>query len=167
MSENDDEVTVDEETIEAGDDLPEPDSEDQSAPPAAPAPMVDTNPLTGDPYEFEQCTISVQIILLPDDGDPRGREVVIGVRNHQDAPIIRAFRFSDVPLASPVTDLLEELRAELATRELAKQKRDAEAAAKPSPKPAPVKAETKPKPEPAKPVKVGNQPSTAQMSLFS
>ena len=31
-------------------------------------------------------------MLLPHDGDTHGREVMVGVRNHQDIPIIRIFR---------------------------------------------------------------------------
>jgi hypothetical protein len=180
MTEDDEDETT---TVEEQQITAEPETVDnlteQPAPAAAPAPItpVDTNPLTSDPYDFEACTIAIQVMLLPSDGHQQGREVVIAVRNHQDMPIIRAFRLADVSLASPITDLLEELRADLATRAAAKQQREAEAAAvkqkqaeesaarsakaKQTQKPAPAKPE--PKPEPAK---VGKEPSKAQLSLF-
>ena len=41
-----------------------------------------------EPYDFERCTIQIGLQLLPDDGDPAGRPVVVGVRNHADAPIV-------------------------------------------------------------------------------
>ena len=42
-----------------------------------------------EPYDFDRCTIQIGIQLLPADGNPAGRPIVVGVRNHADAPIIR------------------------------------------------------------------------------
>src|SRR3972149_1522778 len=36
-------------------------------------------PVDTQPYEFDQCTITIGIQLLPGDGDPGGRLVVLGV----------------------------------------------------------------------------------------
>ena len=41
-----------------------------------------------EPYDFDRCTIQIGLQLLPDDGDPAGRPIVVGVRNHADAPVI-------------------------------------------------------------------------------
>ena len=90
--------------------------------PAAPEKIV--NPVTTDPYEFDQCTIAVQIVLLPHDGDARGRELMVGVRNHQDTPIIRVFRMDEIQLPEAVTGLLDELRAQLPMRAMEKIQRE-------------------------------------------
>ena len=171
----DEEAVVEEESEAAG---PE-----EAAPEAAPVIAQDEpkNLLT-DPYEFDNCTISIQIVLLPADGSELGREVMIGVRNHQDPPIIRVFRESEVALASPVTDLLEELRGELDARKMANavrmadeakkkaEQKPATAKAPQAEKPAPKPVEKKPAPVVVKKVapvkKVGKEPSKEQLSLF-
>ena len=59
---------------------------------------------------------------MPDDGDPAGRPVVVGVRNHADAPIVALTRLSTLgPLPQLVTELLDRLRAELPERKIAKE----------------------------------------------
>ena len=85
------------ETTEGGSDgLNEENDADAEAPaptptaarPTAPAkPEKIVNPVLADPYEFDQCTVAIQIVLLPSDADAHGREVVIGVRTHQDTAL--------------------------------------------------------------------------------
>jgi hypothetical protein len=70
------------------------------------------------PYDFDHCTVQIAIQLLPDDGDANGRMVVVGVRSHLDAPILRLVRLNELGALPPlVTTLLDELKADLPKRE--------------------------------------------------
>ena len=75
------------------------------------------NVVEEDPYDFDKCLITVAMALLPDDGSPDGRKVMLGVRNHQDEPILATCRLSDLmPLPDPVQQLLEQLKEQLPAR---------------------------------------------------
>jgi hypothetical protein len=66
--------------------------------------------------------IKIGLQLLPDDGDPAGRAVVVGVRNHTDAPIVALTRLATLePLPQLVNELLNRLRAELPERKTARE----------------------------------------------
>ena len=72
------------------------------------------------PYDFDHCTVQIAIQHLPDDGDPNGRKVVVGVRSHLDAPILRLVRLNEIgPLPPLIATLLDALKAELPAREQA------------------------------------------------
>ena len=72
------------------------------------------------PYNFDRCTVQIAIQLLPDDGDAHGRCVILGVRSHLDAPILRCIRWNELGTLPPlVSTLLDELRSELPAREQA------------------------------------------------
>lgn len=90
------------------------------------------NVVEEDPYEFDKCLISIGIGLMPDDGHPEGRPVILGVRNHQDEPIVRMCRLSDLsPLPDPIQQLLDQLKEDMPARSekaAAKKKKAAEAA---------------------------------------
>ena len=69
------------------------------------------NVVEEDRYEFEKCLITIAMALMPDDGSPDGRMVMLGVRNHQDEPLLATCRLSDLmPLPDPVQQLLEQLK---------------------------------------------------------
>ena len=71
-------------------------------------------------YDFDHCTVQIALQLLPDDGDSNGRMVVVGVRSHLDAPILRIVRLNDMGVLPPlVNTLLDELKSELPAREQA------------------------------------------------
>src|SRR5689334_2253660 len=71
-------------------------------------------------YEFDRCTLTISLQLLPTDGDPGGRRVLVGVRNHLDQPIIKAVREAELgPLPSVIAELLEQLKADLPSRQVA------------------------------------------------
>ncbi len=71
-----------------------------------------------EPYDFDRCTIQIGLQLLPNDGDPAGRSVVVGVRNHTDAPIVALTRLATLePLPRLVLELLDRLRADLPMRQ--------------------------------------------------
>lgn len=150
------------------------------------APEKVVNPVTADPYEFDQCTIAVQIVLLPYDGNEHGREVMVGVRNHQDAPIIRVFRMDEIQLPEAVTGLLDELRSQLPMRAMEKIQRETKEKEAKKRKPATTTSSTRPltntvsSPYPtgtmssvptASPVvptaKTGKQPSPGQLDMFN
>ncbi len=141
-----------------------------------------------EPYEYDHCTILVGLQLLPDDGDLAGRSVVVGVRNHRDAPILRVVRLNDLgPLPPVIGQLLDQLRADLPARfkakeeALARQKAEEEQARikreqsrakarsqhKPKPEPAATPATQPPTPKAVKPASTPQPASQAgQMSLF-
>ena len=80
----------------------------------------DRSEIEKQPYDFEHCTVQIAIQLLPDDGDANGRMVVVGVRSHLDAPILRVTRLNELGALPPlVTVLLAELKADLPNREQA------------------------------------------------
>lgn len=62
------------------------------------------NPLLLDPYEWNQCTITVGYSLLPD------RKVSVSVHNHKDDPIIKEFPIEDVPLPTKITSVMATLQ---------------------------------------------------------
>lgn len=144
------------------------------------------NPVTADPYEFDQCTIAVQIVLLPYDGNEHGREVMVGVRNHQDAPIIRVFRMDEIQLPEAITGLLDELRSQLPMRAMEKIQRETKQKEAKKRKPAtttpPARPLTSTLPAPyptgtmsststaipvASTTKTGKQPSPGQLDMFN
>ena len=171
---NDSEGLNEENDVDAEAPAPAPDTAKRTAP-AKPEKIV--NPVLADPYEFDQCTVAIQIVLLPNDGDAHGREVVIGVRTHQDTPIIRVFRLDQVPLGAPITNLLEELRAQLPSRAMEKIERETKEAKKRKPAPAPARptanantttsSSTKTTPPLVTPKKAGKEPTEGQLSMFN
>jgi len=72
------------------------------------------------PYNFDHCTVQIAIQLLPDDGDPNGRMVVVGTRSHLDAPILRFIRLNELGALPPIVNaLLDQLKNELPARDQA------------------------------------------------
>jgi hypothetical protein len=134
-----------------------------------------------DPYEWGKCALTASIVWLPDGS------VMLGVRNHLDAPIITVLsgealtrlpgHAAELPLPTLETlaDLLAQLREDLplrarakAEREEAARKKAEEASARrqSAKKDAKVVAAQK-DPAPAKPNAVGKIPSATQASLFN
>jgi hypothetical protein len=118
------------------------------------------NVVEEDPYEFDKCLITIAMALLPNDGSPDGRSVMLGVRNHQDEPILATCRLSDLmPLPDPIQQLLEQLKADLPARseKAMERKKQAEEAKKKT-----ASSKTKP----AAKAKKAEKPKPTSMNLF-
>jgi|GEM_PF-2108397 len=82
-----------------------------------PAAQKQVNVVEEDPYEFDKCLITIAMAWMPDDGNPDGRMVMLGVRNHQDEPILVTVRLSDLmPLPDPIQQLIDRLKEQLPAR---------------------------------------------------
>jgi len=136
-----------------------------------------------DPYEWGKCAITANIVWLPDGS------VMLGARNHLDAPLIRLLAGDElaslpghaaelhIPTSEAIDDLLGQLREELPLRAQAKAERDKAAAARQKPtagkknaRPAPAATPTTPTPAPAVPAKVppvGKAPAGNQIAMFN
>ena len=78
---------------------------DEPAPPAVSQNQKEApNPLLVDPYEFNQCTITVVYTLLAD-----GKNVCVSVHSHKDAPIVKTFSEAEVPLPERVSRVMNTL----------------------------------------------------------
>jgi len=101
----------------AGDEIPATASGTTSNATSQPTPQKPVNVVEEDVYEFGKCLITVAMGLMPDDGDPNGRLVMLGVRNHLDQPILSACRLNDLmPLPDPILQLIEQLQEQLPVR---------------------------------------------------
>jgi hypothetical protein len=62
------------------------------------------SPLLADPYEFSQCTITIVYTLLAEGN------VSVSVHSHKDAPIVKTFPETEVPLPERVSRVMNMLR---------------------------------------------------------
>lgn len=62
------------------------------------------NPLVLDPYQWEQCTITVGYTLMPD------KKVSVSVHNHKDEPIVKEFPAGEVPLPEKISGVMATLQ---------------------------------------------------------
>ena len=101
----------------------EPDEQDEPA-----TSKVEQSPTT-EPYDFDHCTITIGIQLLPtaDGSGPSERPVIVGVRNHNDPPIIRFATLAEITSPVVIANLLTQLRSELPAREQACRERETKA----------------------------------------
>jgi hypothetical protein len=67
------------------------------------------NPLILDPYEWDQCTITVGYSLLPD------KKVSVSVHNHKDEPIVKEFPAEEVPLPEKISQVMATLQSTFPT----------------------------------------------------
>ncbi|SRR6266498_2041073 len=61
------------------------------------------SPLLNDPYVWDQCTITVEYVLLPN------KTVQVSVRNHDARPVEKEFAANEVPLSGLVGNMLAEI----------------------------------------------------------
>lgn len=98
--------------------------------PAQPVEAKKPEGIEHDPYEWGKCAITANIVWLPDGS------VLLGVRNHLDAPLISVLSADalvtlpghaaelPIPAVDTIADLLAQLREELPLRAKAKTERD-------------------------------------------
>ena len=70
-----------------------------------------------EPYELDKCTVKLVILLHPVDSASDDADCTIAVSTHDDIPLTKIVKQSQVNLPKPVTDLLKELKADLPQRE--------------------------------------------------
>ncbi|MGK7952341.1 MAG: hypothetical protein AB4368_27040 [Xenococcaceae cyanobacterium] len=70
-----------------------------------------------EPYELEKCTVKLVILLHPVDSASDDADCTIAVSTHDDIPLTKIVKRSQLNLPKPVTDLLEELKTDLPQRE--------------------------------------------------
>lgn len=79
--------------------------------PHSSAPLSPTTRILPDedePYVFNDCTVTINIQLLPDDGDADGREVIIAVSSHIEGPLVELTRLRLLgELPPPVAELVK------------------------------------------------------------
>ena len=162
------------------------DPEFETGPAATRQPVNNKKPegIEHDPYEWGKCALTASIVWLPDGS------VMLGVRNHLDAPIITVLtgdslttlpgHAAELPLPTleTIADLLAQLREELPLRAKAKADRDQAVQKKAEEvktrketvqkiaKPASAQTPASTTPQP-KPTSVGKMPAPMQASLFS
>jgi hypothetical protein len=73
-----------------------------------------------EPYVAGQCTIAIALTLQPDTGHGDGRQVLIGVRSHDETPLIGLARLNSLQLPGEIITLLEKYELELPARGQAK-----------------------------------------------
>lgn len=82
-----------------------------NAAPHSSAPLSPTTRILPDedePYVFNDCTVTINIQLLPDDGDADGREVIIAVSSHIEGPLVELTRLRLLgELPPPVAELVK------------------------------------------------------------
>ena len=62
------------------------------------------NPLLLDPYEWDQCTITIGYSLLPSE------KVSVSVHNHKDEPLVKEFPKEEVPLPEKISGVMTALQ---------------------------------------------------------
>lgn len=78
---------------------------DMPAPPVASQTQKEvSSPLLSDPYEFNQCTVTVVYTQLSDGN------VSVSVHSHKDAPVVKTFPETEAPLPERVTRVINTLR---------------------------------------------------------
>ena len=70
-----------------------------------------------EPYELEKCTVKLVILLHPVASTSDDADCTIAVSTHDDIPLTKIVKRSQLNLPKPVEDLLEELKTDLPQRE--------------------------------------------------
>jgi hypothetical protein len=85
--------------------------------------------VAAEPYEIGQCTVTLAVTIRPDDGHPDGPQVVIGVRSHDESPLLCVRRLNTLALAPELREMIHQYEATLAERGAAKAAAQVRAAA--------------------------------------
>ena len=80
--------------------------------------MTDTSKTTQpEPYALDKCTVKIVLLLHPGKTDANDPDCTIAVSTHNDLPLTKIVKRSQLNLPEPIKDLLEELKADLPQRE--------------------------------------------------
>lgn len=139
-----------------------------------------------EPFVVDRCTVTIALTLQPDDGHRDGRQVLIGVRSHNEVPLIGIARLNELQLPGEIVTLLEKYELELPARgqaqaeklaqeEARRQADEAKRKARATPKSKSAKSEGMPTLQPSLPPALpAEEPSpeitplpAPQISLFS
>lgn len=75
-----------------------------------------------EPYEFNQSTIKIHIVMRPDDGHPEGRIVEITATSHDDLPLLVQVRENSIGAwPNHLQELLQRLASNLPNRKVSAQ----------------------------------------------
>ncbi len=111
-----------------------------------------SDPVESEPYRWHECTVGIQITLIPDPADTAHyKTALIGIRTHSDAPIIRRVAAKELlPLPPCIMELIHELREQLPARSehreerMARVRQAAQKTQKPTTNAQPVRTKFKP-----------------------
>ena len=70
-----------------------------------------------EPYDLDKCTVKVVMLLHPCKTNSNDSDCTIAVSTHDDLPLTKIIKRSQLSLPEPIKDLLEELKADLPQRE--------------------------------------------------
>ena len=70
-----------------------------------------------EPYDLDKCTIKIVLLLHPCKTNSNDADCTIAISTHNDLPLTKIVKRSQLDLPEPVTDLLAELKADLPQRE--------------------------------------------------
>jgi len=100
------------------------------------APTNASDPVEAEPYAWGRCTVGISIQLLPNtDGGDTYREAYIGIRTHNDIPIIKRVAADELMhLPDCITRLIDEMQEEFPAREEHRAERQRRETEKKNPK---------------------------------
>ena len=70
-----------------------------------------------EPYALDKCTIKIVLLLHPCKTNSNDSDCTIAVSTHEDIPLTKIVKRSQLDLPEPLKDLLAELKADLPQRE--------------------------------------------------
>ncbi len=76
--------------------------------------------VAAEPYVKGKCTVTLALTIRPDDGHPDGPQVVIGVRSHDESPLLSVKRLNALALPPELLEMVHQYEATLAERGAAK-----------------------------------------------
>ncbi len=80
--------------------------------------MTDTSKTSQpEPYDLEKCTVKIVLLLHPCQTDADDSDCTIAISTHEDIPLTKIVKRSQLDLPEPIKDLLAELKADLPQRE--------------------------------------------------
>lgn len=111
-----------------------------------------SDPVEAEPYRWHECTVGINITLIPDPTDKAHYQTaIVGIRTHNDAPIVRRVAAGELlPLPSCIMEMVREMREQLPARaehreeRMARAKQTAQTAKQSAAKTQPAKGKVKP-----------------------